>query len=366
MAKLDPKDIIARNKVLLGVYVIALLPIVLWVPVVGRVKGKPTAGPGEKPADNYEAAKRALTAASSTTNDYYKRIKGGEGVEPLYTRTDVERLTARRELYQTQLGALGKIVNDADTELERWFEAFKTTPAGSEPKASDYQTEYARQCALLVETYKPFVTSEAGDATFVFSESPPANDMRKYQKRFWIQEAVLMALQEASKSAGWSPDVQKELDKPENQGRALGLVKPIRLAARFDFPPPPAGVMAPAAGTPKPPVEPIPASIVVECPLPRLPLIVRELLARKIPLRVTSVKVDKAPFMFRYSQPPGVRLEINGQDGLFDQDYYTLPNIPDKDLYVSQERWIPEPNVRIEMRLEAFDFNKIDTPAEGH
>lgn len=349
MAKVDPKEILLNNKGLLIVYAVALVPIALWTPVVGGVK------------DKFKKAQGALTQASTTTNDYAKRIsdKAAASENPLYTQTDVERFTAKRELYQAQLGALGKIVNDADQNLERWFDAFSSTAAGSEPKASDYQTEYARQCALLAEKYKPFVTGDAGE-NYTFSDNPPPNDLRRYQKRFWIQEAVLTALEAASRSSGWSPEMQKQIDDPANQGKAMGFVKPIRLMSRFEFPAPPGNALN--QPTTKPPVEPIPAAVVIDCAMPRLPYVVRELLARQIPLRVTSVKVDKKEFNIVYTQPPGVRVNIQGSEGLFEQDCYTT-NLPDPALYRSQEMWIQEPSMRIEVRLEAYDFNKIEPPA---
>jgi hypothetical protein len=330
----DPKELLARNKVLAGAYALALLPVILFFVLVSGVKQK------------FETEKNKLRSASGQAKDLAARAGGSDPSNPVYTQTDVDRFKARKELYQKELDALGGIVNAADQRLERWFDAFKDTKGA--PNAADYVTEYNKQIGLLTEQYKAIVTSPTGE-TLVYNEPPTGNALQDYQKRFWVQQALLEALSDAQKG---------------NDGG------PIQLKEKIDFPAPtPTFNPTSGAQAPPKPFTSIPARVVVLAPFPRIAAIVREVLARDIPMRVSGLRVDKEAFAFDASDPRFAfydqakpRFAIDGRDYCFEQDAYTA-NLTDPNQYVSQEHWIPEPRVKVELSVEVYDFKEIKPPA---
>jgi hypothetical protein len=332
MAQLDPKDLLVRNKVLVGAYALAIVPVILWFVVIeGGVKAE------------YAQVQQKLRSKASSAKDMAARI--GNAENPVYTREDVTRLEQRRALYEKELGDLAGIVNERDVTLERWFEEFKATPEGKQPTTSDFVTRYNTNIGLLVERFKPIVTSPTGELC-INNEPPTGDALRKYQKRYWVQEAILEALAAAQK---------------DNPGG------PIRLVAKLDFPLPTAPPRD--ADAPAPAAEMIPARITVTTPFARVPHVIRELLARPIPMRVTRLTIDKEQFTydstdarFPHFDTVRPRFMIDGRDWVFEQDTYTA-TLPNTDAYGGQEHWIPEPNVKLEVVVEVYDFKKIDPPA---
>lgn len=324
MAAIDPKELLLRNKVLVIAYVLAIVPIVLWFVLVdGGVKA------------DYKNATGQLTKNANAAKGMAKKIKDPAADPPVYTEGDVEAFKARQATYAEELKNLVAVVEGADAGLERWFDAFKS----GAPSTADYVTEYNKQVGLVTEKYKSVVTGPTGEV-YVYNDLPTGDALQRYQKRFWIQQAVLEALTQAQ--AG-------------NQGAT------IRLAQKIDFPT--------AQSVAEGPVEKIPARVTLVCPFPRIPLVIRELLARDIPMRVASLRVDKEAFSYDASDPrfkhygdAKPRLSIDGREYVFQQDAYTATLTAD-DQYKSQDHWIPEPPVRVELLVETFDINKDKLPA---
>lgn len=358
MAAIDPKQVILNNKVLVGIYVAALLPIPLWfVLVANGVRGDAERGAG--PPGSYGDAKRQLNEAKSLAGGMADKI--GNPDDPLFTQTDVERLEKRKQMMEKQLDELRKIVKNADASLEAWFEAFSGLKDGQTPAKAEYDTEWNKQVTKLKEEFKPVLTTDTGE-NLAYADLPPggAEQLRVWQKRYWIQEAILQALTDVNKAGA-----------PHEK---------VRLQARMDF-----GAGGPKLGDlnlggaddqkgPPPPYDPIDVRLAVRGPLSRLPIVVRELLARKIPLRVKSIRYENpAGFSMEHQKP---RLSIDGKEGYFVQEtYFAKVDIEEaKGLDLNdQARWIWEPPVVVELQLEVYDFRKEATeppappaePAEG-
>jgi hypothetical protein len=324
MAAVDPKELLLRNKVLVIAYVLAIVPIVLWfVLVEGGVKGE------------YKKATGQLAKNANAAKGMAKKIKDPAAVPPVYTPADVEAFKDRQAKYAAELTNLVSVVEGADASLERWFDAFKD----GAPSTADYVTEYNKQVGLIAEKYKPVLTGANGE-DYIYNDLPTGDALQRYQKRFWIQQAVLEGL---------------------TQAQAGNAGAPIRLAQKIEFPA--------AVGEAQGPVEKIPARVTVTCPFPRIPLIVRELLARDIPMRIASMRVDKDTFTYDASDPrfkhfadAKPRLRVDGTEYVFQQDAYTA-TLTATEQYKGQEHWVPEPPVRLELMVETFDINKAKLPA---
>jgi hypothetical protein len=339
MAAVDPKELLVRNKVLVIAYVLALVPIVLWFVVVdGGAKAE------------FGAKAKDLESAASAAKGMAGRITKNDTENPVFTSGDVEALGKRQEAFRAELSSLVDVVNSTGGDIEDWFEAFKNTKEGQSPNTADYLTEWSKQCNLLAERYKPLLTAPTGES-LVYNEQPAGDALRRFQKRFWVQEAILEALARAQEG---------------NPGLA------IRMVARLDFPAPNNN---PAPGEPAKPYEPIPARVTILCPFPRLPMVIRELLARKIPMRVTSLRVDKEQFAYESSDPrfshydqAKPRFSVDGREYVFQADSYPV-TLSAAEHYeggkpgTGQERWLPEPRVKVELMVEAYDFNKNAPPA---
>lgn len=359
MAAVDPKQLIVDNKVLFAIYLVALAPIPLWFVLVGGgMKGDPTKGSG-----SFEDAKSKLTDAKRTADSMAGKIGSTDPDNQLYTEKDIERLQARRELYEKEVLALRTLVTGADVELEKWLDVDSTRglKEGQNPKNSEFATDWSKEIVKLHETYKKFkddkgvehwerdvATGDTGE-DFIFGGAPgdaPAGGQEKLsQKRFWVQLALLEALSSANLKA-----------KDPHQA--------AKLAARIDF-------VAQAPVPPEEPYEPIKARVLIKAPFTRLPVVIRELLAQKILIRVTTVRVDsQAPFMIEHAQP---KLQVNGGEGYFlHTAYFARVDAAGSSSVKTEElrddaRWIWEPPVVAELGLEVYDFRKLETPkpAEG-
>ena len=332
MAAVDPKELLVRNKLLVIAYVLALAPIGLWFVVVD----------GGAKAD-YAAQVNKLQTQASNAKSMATRITTKDTENPVFTADDVTLLGKRKEAYEAESKGLVQLVNDSGGNLEDWFESFQKLPANQPPGMADYLTEWSKQCGILADRYKAMLTGPAGES-LIYNEPPPGGEQRKFQKRFWVQEAILEALTKAQEG---------------NPGL------PIRMVAKLDFPTPPAQGPGEAPRA----YEPIPARITVLCPFPRLPALIRELLAQKIPMRVTSVRVDKEQFAYEQSDPrfshydqTKPRFSVDGREYVFQQESYPV-TLTAPEHYGNQEKWIPEPRVKVELMVEAYDFNKIEPPA---
>lgn len=333
MAAVDPKELLARNKALVGAYVLAIVPIVLWFVVVDGVKAK------------YQAATGKLRSSASAAKTMAGDLGSTEPGRQVYTDQDVQTLTERKALYARELSNLVGLVKDADAELEKWFPEFEGK--SSAPAPADYITEWNKQIGFLAETYKAVLTGPDG-TSHVYNDPPTGDALRRYQKRFWIQEAVLEALKQA-------------------QAGNTGL--PVVLAQKIDFPTPSSDDKGSA-------VQRVPARVTILCPFPRVPVVVRELLARKIPMRVAGLRVAKEQFAYESTNPrfshfnetKAPRFSVDGREYVFKQNAYTA-TLTTKGADTAPERWIPEPRVKLELLVEAYDINHDalpkPAPAEG-
>lgn len=346
MAAVDPKELLLRNKVLVIAYVLALVPIGLWFVVVD---GGPKA--------EFDTKIKELESAANAAKGMAGRIANEDTENPVFTQEDVEALRKRQDAYKAEYASLIEVVNSTGGELENWFEVFNKTP-DTMPVVTEFQTEWAKHCNLVAEKYKVILTGPTGES-LIYNEQPPGDAMRRYQKLFWVQEAILDALTRAQEG---------------NPGL------PIRMVSRLDFPAaPPQGNGPPSAIDATQPYDPIPARITILCPFPRLPAVLRELLAQKIPMRVTNLRVDKEQFAYESSDPRFThyeqtkpRFSVDGREYVFQSDTYPV-TLADAKFYddgkpgTGQDKWLPEPRVKVELMVEAYDFNKIapPAPAEG-
>jgi hypothetical protein len=360
MAAVDPKQLLVDNKVLFAVYLAALVPIPLWfVLVAGGVKGDPAKGSG-----SFDDAKNELTSAKRLADSMAAKIGSTDPDNQLYTEKDIERLQARRELYEKEVLALRTLVTGADVELEKWLdvESTRNLAAGQNPKNQEFASDWTKEIIKLHETYKKswkddkgvehwerdVATSDTGE-DFIYGggtgEAPAGGQEKVSQKRYWVQLALLEALSSANLKAK-DPHLA------------------AKLAGRIDF-------VAQAAVAPEEPYEPIKVRVLIKAPFTRIPVVIRELLAQKILIRVTTVRVDsQAPFIIEHAQP---KLLVNGGEGYFLQTaYFARVDAAGSSSIKTEElrddaRWIWEPPVVVELGLEVYDFRKLETPkpAEG-
>lgn len=338
---MDTKQILASNKPLLGVYALALVPLPLYFVLVAPKKGDPDSpravAAGENEKTSYGGAVRKLAGYQSKIDSLSKRIKNQDAEQPVYTKDHIEFFKRRREAYQAQVGEMQRFLWELDQKLERWFPEFqeKVQP-GKEPDRNDYTTHYTNNAIpKLRDRFADLVNTPAG--LMLFDTPPPANQLRTYQKRYWIQEACLDAL----KTAGAGP-----------------------LLARFEFP-----VEVATEGKP---YKLIPARFSFTCSFRNVAKVVRELVAREIPMRVTQLEVEKTDFGgpgSPYDQP-AIKLQVP-RDIVFRQDAYTgqLDDAADFKGEERLEEYLPEPPVKVSITVEVLDFDVTEPapppPPEG-
>jgi hypothetical protein len=145
----------------------------------------------------------------------------------------------------------------------------------------------------------------------------------------------------------------------------------------FSMQPGAAGGAPPAPGQPaatKTPYTLFPVTFGVVLSFRDVPKLVREILARPIVFRITKIDVELREFSYDRSQafpgPPPCRINDTGAKKYFDQFYYGIVfprnaanQVPAND--AAEEDFIPEPPVKVEIAVDAFDFdmNVIDPPA---
>lgn len=319
--RIDPKEILKNNLPLWITYGVALVPVVLWFLVVGGV------------VEQVQKSEGALKNQSTALESMAKKVGQKDADPPLYTPQDVEHFKKRKELYQAALDKLSGVVQSRDAPLERWFKSGKWQGTDIDkvtPEFADYQVEYSGQVDQLKKTYAALLK----DPSLVYSgEGLSADKMVKFQKRFWVQQAVLDALK-----AGGAR----------------------QLAARVEFP---EASAAGAQGDPDRPYTPITVRFAFLCSFRDLPRVTHALLTQEIAFRITQLVIEKAPIQIEKKEPaPG--LVITGPEGVFESESYGAkfrdqapPSVND------QDAWIPEPPVRVDITLDALDFRPAPKPA---
>lgn len=325
---IDPKELILNNKTLVATYVVALVPVVLYFLWIGELETQ------------VDRERSALVSATRDLEDLQERIENMSApadqrlpdLQPVRTEKDKAKLATRKGLYETALKDLRELVQSQDEVLERWFPKFadKGVAFDDAPAPTEYRAEWQDQIKILEQEEFPKLSRDPDGASMLFTAEPdrdPGN-MRAYQKRFWIQRSILEALKDAGVE---------------------------QLASRFDF------SASQAAADEDAPFVTIPVRFGVLCRFTDLPIVTRELLRREVPMRILSVEVVKHPFIYE-DDDPARSFRVEGDQCVFFDVAYAA-KLENDDQFGSIEEWLPEPHVKIDFRVEAYDFKAIEQPA---
>jgi hypothetical protein len=325
----DPKDLAKRNIPLIVIYVLALVPIVVWfVAVSGGVKG------GKSGSFKSESAK--LAKKRKKIRSMIKKIKDKE--QRVYTKKDVTGFKDQHKVYATLIGELKQTLADRDTVLEKWFDDCGDVPEGKTPGANDYITLYEKEVLELGKTYADLITSSDGGPPLVYSQAPSKDQLRLFQKRFWIQKHLLDSLVKGSEA-----------------GKANGSGAKIVQAVRFTE----SNIRTSEPG-PKEVVR-HDVNVVFTCSARDLPVIVEKILAQPISTQIRSLHMEKEPFVY---DDPDTSIHVDGRSGYFADVYYT-GELRDHDAFKGddkQEAYIPEPPVRVTLDYQVLDFDIAKPP----
>ncbi|MEZ6185937.1 MAG: hypothetical protein R3F62_13120 [Planctomycetota bacterium] len=309
----NPKDLILQNKGLVIVYAVALIPVILYVVVISGMQ------------EDTAKKLRDLETKSRTLDGFAKRVDSPDPENPLYTTKDIEQLTRKRELYQQEVASLGEVVKARDEPLERVFEDFE---GKDKVDSDDFNAKLRTRLNALSaeERFGALVTDpEKPDAPLInMEQAEDANGIKKIQKRFWIQEALLDALK---------------------KGNAL------RLASEIEFLPEPQES--------EPAYKRLPARVTFFCAAADIPLVVREVLAQDISFRVVRMRVEKAVWTIRHDFAKQFQIPLD--EFVFEKGVYEV-QLEEHEQFGDWTRWVPEPPLKVELEVEAFDFT--NTPAE--
>ena len=147
-------------------------------------------------------------------------------------------------------------------------------------------------------------------------------DISTIQKRFWIQEALLDGLK---------------------KGGA------VRLAHDIEFLPPPTEE--------EPAYKRIPVRVSFFVAGRDVPLVVREVLAREISFRVVRMKVEKSAWTIRHDFDPQFQIQLD--ELVFEKPVYEV-ELKEHAEFGDWTRWVPEPPLKVELEVEAFDFKQAE------
>lgn len=332
MADVDPKDLAKKNVPLIVIYVLAIVPIILWFVVVdGGVKGAKK--------NSFKSQSRKLKSKRSKINAMVQKIKAPD--QRVFTNRDVKRFKEQHEVYGGLIDELRATLASGDTELEKWFPEFKVAE-GKYPKANDYITAYERKVLALGKTYADLVTPTDGGLPQVYNQPPSkAKDQLKlFQKRYWIQTSLFDALVKGSEA-----------------GKALGTGAKIVQAVRFTE----AAKMDDTAGI----LTRHDVNVVFTCSARDVPTIVEKILAQPIPMQIRALRMQKEAFVV---EDTDTAIHVDGRSGYFADVYYT-GELKDHEAYEGddkQESYIREPGIRVTLDLQVLDFDikKPKPPAE--
>lgn len=335
MSDIDAKEILTRNIPLVVIYVLALVPILVWFGVMSEVKS------GKK--DSFKSEFGKLKRQAGKINQLAGQIKAADPNSPVFTESDVEAFGKRKELLQKQNASLGKLVSDRDTALKVWFPKWKDTGWDKEPEYTEY-AEHWKEVAIpkLQEEFKKLVMpAEVGAESRLFGTAPPGRGkMRDAQKKFWIQKAILTALQEGGKTR--TPTLNAV---PLFIGGDAGSQSKPDDGSLYDT---------------------IMCTVDVTASLRDLPLILRAILAQTLPMQITGLNVQKTAFRYErpWKQGPNEPPLVDGADKFFQDHAYTAQLERAGDFNTDLETYIPEPPVQIEIKVAVFDFKGKSKPPE--
>lgn len=297
---IDPKELVLQNKGLVAAYVLALVPVILHFTVLSGM------------ASEVDTAKANLQRAQNALRGFHSQLESPD--TPLYTNTDKERLEARRGLYEEELGKLGGVVEERDAPLERWFEKYEGQES---PDFNDYTVEWeSNQVPELVAKYSDLLGDLGQDLLFV--DVPGRNELKLFQKRFWIQSAILEALQKGGATKLMHPGMDFRSSEP---------------VAGADF-------------------SVIPIRVTFMSPFPKVPLILKELLSTELTIRIDGIKMQKDAFEFEREN-----MAIDGSRRVF-LDFAYGERLQNQAPPSDPEGVITEPPVKVELSLEIYDFGE--------
>jgi hypothetical protein len=306
---LDPKQVLQRNIPLVTCYVLALVPVILWVVVVVE-------GVEGGPKDSYKSVSMTLRSKKAALEGIAKNIQSD--ASQVYTPDHK------------------KLISDRDLALERWLPAVGELPKDKVPTANQFQTVLNTAVDGLKTTYGDIVVDSTNPAKPFFVALEPVADgtQKKIQKQFWICERILISLKKASTVT------------PSD-------ATPIRLVSNIEFGTSGQGNTPP--GQAKPLMAPIPAKITLTMTLKDLPKVLRELLAQDIVFRLKTLHTELLPFSFAN---PKLQLVVNPDPKpLYEQTIYNATPQSPADVPADLETVFPEPKLKVTIELEAIDFD---------
>lgn len=330
MAGVDPKDLAKKNAALIAIYVLTILPLVLWYVLVED-------GVYGARKDSFIASARQLGSNITNINSMINSINDPE--TRVYTQRDIDRLNEQHALYRKVIGDLKATLYDKDQALERWFDQYSTLKEGEEPKPNDYITHYNKKIKELTAEFADLVTPEDGGPPNIYRQPPPRNQLRTYQKRYWIQQCVLEAIRDGTEAA-------RKRGEP-----GAKVVQAIRFTEARK------GTGDGSAAL----VDRIPANIVFTCSIRDVPAVIQKLLSQPVAMQITALKLVKESFL---RDDPEKQVHIDGRGGYFPDVYYT-GELETHDKYEGDDKqhvYIPEPSVRLNIDLAVLDFG-VPKPA---
>ncbi len=326
---LDPKQVIQKNIPLVVCYVVAIVPIVLWVVIV--VNGVQGGGTG-----SYKAASNALRNKKSELS----KIEGDIKADPstVYTPEHKKKFEERNRELDAQYNSMIKLVQDRDNALEKWMPALGDLQKDKVPPTTQMQSVLNTAMDALRKDYKD-IAEDPGPAhtSYLQLEMVADGQQKKLQKQYWILTKILEALKKGGTSS--STDTA-----------------PVRLLSTVEFPPvsawTPPGGPTPAA---KPLMTAIPVKLTALMTFRDIPKVCRELLAQEVVFRLKAVHTE----MFAFSiAKPEVAVMVNPDAKVLYESTIYNATLPSQDKMPSdEEQWFPEPKLKVTIELEAIDFD---------
>ena len=326
---LDPKQVIARNKALVVVYAIAIVPIPLWfVFVAGGVQG------GAR--DSYKAAANTLRTKKSVLDGFAARIdkmrKSPNAPDPVFTQGYIDGLKEQAGKIEAQNTAMIDLVRAADKPLDKWFPQLSWDEKQGEPPSAAFESRFKEELRNMAsgKDLGEFVTDPALRASLLWGEKETVGtNQRELQKKFWIQERVVKALK---------------------SGGAERLYSPV------EFPP----VAAPSGGTgpnapPPKPTRAIPIKATALASFRDVPKILREVLAQDIVFKLVKIHTELHEFSV---VNPKFGVRVNPEPKPLYESSVIQGTLPEGGTPPSDEEQVfPEPKIRVTLELEAVDFD---------
>lgn len=349
MADVDPKEIILKNKALVVVYVLTLVPIVVWFAALSDVKS------GKR--DSFKSEFNKLRRSAGQINDLDGRIQNPNPEDPdgvVFTQGHVDGFKKQKELLTKQQDDLRKLVAGRGNALRRWFEKWKDLKWDADPPEHTEFAEHWKEVAIpeLTKTFEAIIDPDGPDGPLephIDTTVPSPNQRRRYQKRYWILKAVLTALKQGGKTL--TPKLQG-IPSFVDGGKVGGSTE---------------------EGKAKPLYTTSTVQVELICSFRDLPVMVREILAQDIPMQVVGIDVSKASFRFDkpWKRNTNEAPLVDGSGKVFEDFYYTAELAKKEDFKRDLEKYIPEPAIKVSLKVEVLDFEvkaeekKAATPPAG-